>query len=131
MQNLSFFSLIVSFLKRAFVFPNNRISKARICHQCWFKKNFSKTKNRTADKITGQCFPVKAKVTCQNLAHLDKEKKFSLKSHLRGCCTKPFNCQAAIVNFFFCILNQDLCSMGLNCESVGEILKSDYFTYSY
>ena len=39
--------------------------------------------------------------------------------------------QLSIVNFFFCILNQDLCSMGLNFESVGEILKCDYFTYSY
>ena len=28
-------------------------------------------KNKTAEKITGQCFPVKSKVTCKNLAHLE------------------------------------------------------------
>ena len=25
-------------------------------------------------------------------AHLDEEKNFGLKSHLRACCTQPFNC---------------------------------------
>ena len=29
--------------------------------------------------MTGQCFPVKSKVTCKNLAHLDEVKKYGLK----------------------------------------------------
>ena len=28
-------------------------------------------KKKTAEKIMGQCFPVKSKVTCKNLAHLE------------------------------------------------------------
>ena len=35
-------------------------------------------KNKTAEKITGQCFPIKSKVTCKNLAHLEA-KKMALK----------------------------------------------------
>ena len=37
MQKRSFF-LAASFAKKAFVFLNNRISEARICHQGWLKK---------------------------------------------------------------------------------------------
>ena len=50
------------------------------------QENFSKTKNKT-----GQCFPVKSKVTCKNWAHLDEEKKIGLNSHSRASCTQPFN----------------------------------------
>ena len=57
------------------------------------EENFSKTKNKTAEKITGQCFPVKSKVTCKNWAHLDEEKKFGLNSHLRASCTQHLLCQ--------------------------------------
>ena len=59
------------------------------------EENFSKTKNKTAEKITGQRFPVKSKVTCKNSAHLDEEKKFGLNSHLRASCTQPFNYDVA------------------------------------
>ena len=54
------------------------------------EENFCKTKNKTAEKITGQRFPVKSKVTRKNCAHLDEEKNFGLNSHLRACCTQPF-----------------------------------------
>ena len=41
---------------------------------------FSKTKNKTAEKITGQCFPVKSRVTCKNLTHLAARKERPKKS---------------------------------------------------
>ena len=41
---------------------------------------FSKTKNKTAKKITGQNFPIKSKVTCKNLAYLEAKKKSHKKS---------------------------------------------------
>ena len=44
---------------------------------------FSKTKNKTAEKIAGQRFPIKSKVTCKNLTHLEAKKNPGLKSHLR------------------------------------------------
>ena len=42
-----------------------------------------KTKNETAEKIIGQCFHVKSKVTCKNLAHLEEKKNNGLKSHFQ------------------------------------------------
>ena len=60
------------------------------------EENFSKTKNKTAEKITGQRFPVKSKVTCKNWAHLDEEKNFGPNSHLRASCTQPFKCYAQV-----------------------------------
>ena len=39
-------------------------------------------KQNSKKKNTGQCFPVKSKVRCKNLAHLEA-KKTGLKSHLR------------------------------------------------
>ena len=35
---------------------------------------FSKTTNKTAEKITGQCFPVKSKITCKKLVHFEAKK---------------------------------------------------------
>ena len=32
-------------------------------------------KNKTAEKIKGQCFPIKSRITCKNLAHLKVKKK--------------------------------------------------------
>ena len=43
-----------------------------ITHFCM--SYFSKMKNKTAEKITRQCFPVKCKVACKNLAHLEGKK---------------------------------------------------------
>ena len=48
-KNAVFF-LAVSFPKKAFVFPNNRISEARICRQC------AKTKQQK--KLRGNVFPL-------------------------------------------------------------------------
>ena len=41
---------------------------------------FSKTKNKTAEKITGQCFPLKSRVTCKNLTDLAARKERPKKS---------------------------------------------------
>ena len=76
-KNAVFF-LAVSFQKKALVFQNNRISEVCICrqenlHVCM--RYFSKAKNKTAEKITGQCFPVKSKVICKNWVHLEAKKK--------------------------------------------------------
>ena len=68
------FSLAVSFPKKAFVFPNNRISEARICRQRWLKKISRKRKTKQQKKLQGECFPVKSKVTCKNWAHLETKK---------------------------------------------------------
>ena len=43
---------------------------------------FLEKENKTAEKITGQCFPIKSKVTCKNLAHLEAKKQVNrLKYH--------------------------------------------------
>ena len=52
-----------------------------------------KMKEKPANLNRGVCFSIKWKATCRNWAHLDEEKQFGLKSHLRACCTQPFNCQ--------------------------------------
>ena len=57
MQNAVVF-LAVSFPKKAFVFPNNRISKARICRQCWFKKISRNRKTKQQKKLRGNVFPL-------------------------------------------------------------------------
>ena len=36
--------------------------------------------NKTAEKIAWQCFPIKSKVTCKNLAHLEAKKNQPKKS---------------------------------------------------
>ena len=46
----------MSFPKKAFVFPNNRISKARICCQCWFKKISWKRTTKQQKKLRGNVF---------------------------------------------------------------------------
>ena len=51
-----------------------------------------KMKEKPADLNGGLCFSIKWKATCRNWAHLDEEKNFGLKSHLRACCTQPFKC---------------------------------------
>ena len=81
-KNAMFF-LAASFPNKAFVFPNNRISEAHICHQGWFRKTCTiacviSRKRKT--KQQGQCFPVKSKVTCKNWAHLGQKKKTPKKS---------------------------------------------------
>ena len=50
-----------------------------------------KMKEKPANLNRGVCFSMKWKATCRNWAHLDEEKQFGLKSHLRAFCTQPFN----------------------------------------
>ena len=47
-------------------------------------------------------FSIKWKATCRNWAHLDEEKQFGLKGHLRACCTQPFNCVLQPVSWVVC-----------------------------
>ena len=54
-KNAVFF-LAVSFPKKAFVFPNNRISEARICRQCWLKKISQKRKTKQQKKLRDNVF---------------------------------------------------------------------------
>ena len=73
--------------KQSFIFPNNR--SAKCVFAAWAGKpafllvSFLKNKNKTAEKIAGQCCPVKSKVTCKNSAHLDEAKKPAKKSLYR------------------------------------------------
>ena len=62
--------------------------KLRLCIRYLWK-----VKEKPANLNMGVCFSMKWKATCQNWAHLDEEKKFGLKGHLRASCTKPFNCK--------------------------------------
>ena len=50
-----------------------------------------KMKEKPTNLNRGVCFSMKWKATCRNWAHLDEEKQFGLKSHLRASCTQPFN----------------------------------------
>ena len=50
-----------------------------------------KMKEKPANLNRGVCFSMKRKATSRNWAHLDEEKQFGLKSHLRASCTQPFN----------------------------------------
>ena len=54
-KNAVFF-LAVSFPKKALVFPNNRISEARICCQGWFKKISRKRKTKQQKKLQGNVY---------------------------------------------------------------------------
>ena len=53
---MQFFFLVVSFPKKAFVFPNNRISEACICRQCWLKKISRKQKTKQQKKLRDNVF---------------------------------------------------------------------------
>ena len=54
-KNAVFF-LAMSFPKKAFVFPNSRISEVRICHQGWFKKISRKRKTKQQKKLWGNVY---------------------------------------------------------------------------
>ena len=57
-----------------------------------------KIKDKTAEKITGQYFPVKSKVTCKNLAHLEAKKKKRPKKSLTLVMQAPLQLQMALVS---------------------------------
>ena len=75
MQKCSFFLCVLS--KQNFCFFQT-IELAK--HAFVVRRYFLKMKNKTAEKIMGQCFPVKSKVKCKNLAHLAEKKKRPKKS---------------------------------------------------
>ena len=86
------FFLAATFPNKAFVFPNNRISEARICHQDWFRKTCTfagvisrKRTTKQQKKLWG-----KSNCTCKNLTHFEAPQKNSQKSHLRGSCMRTF-----------------------------------------
>ena len=54
-KNAVFF-LAVSFPKKAFVFPINRISEACICRQCWLKKISWKRETKQQKKLRDNVF---------------------------------------------------------------------------
>ena len=58
---------------------------------CFCIRYLWKMKEKPANLNRGVCFSIKWKATCRNWAHLDEEKQFDPKSHLRACCTEPFN----------------------------------------
>ena len=81
-------SLILLFGKtKAFFGKDTARKKLRFCLRYLWKM-----KEKPANLNRGLCFSTKWKATCRNWAHLDEEKQFGLKSHLRACCTQPFNC---------------------------------------
>ena len=80
-------SLILLFGKtKAFFGKDTARKKLRFCIRYLWKM-----KEKPANLNRGLCFSIKWKATCRNWAHLDEEKQFGLKSHLRACCTQPFN----------------------------------------
>ena len=77
--------------KESFCFPNNRISEACICRECWFKKISQKRKTKQQKKLWGNVFPLSPS-HMQKLSSFGWGKKIGLKSHLRGCSRRPFSC---------------------------------------
>ena len=65
MQKRSFFPGGV-LSKESFFFSKQQNQRSAHLPPVLVEENFSKTKNKTAEKITGQLFPVKSKVTCKN-----------------------------------------------------------------
>ena len=61
--------------------------KLRFCKCTLFLEN----ERETSKLKWGVCFSMKWKATRKNWAHLEEERNFGLKSHLRGCCRQPFN----------------------------------------
>ena len=87
-------SLILLFGKtKAFFGKDTTRKKLRFCTRYLWKR-----KEKPANLNRGVCFSMKWKATCQNWAHLDKEKNFGLKSHLRASCTKPFRSPTAHIS---------------------------------
>ena len=81
-------SLILLFGKtKAFFGKDTARKKLRFCIRYLWKME-----EKPANLNRGLCFSIKWKATCRNWAHLDEEKQFGLKIHLRACCTQPFNC---------------------------------------
>ena len=107
MQKRSFF-LPVSFPKKAFVFQTIESAKCAFASrtgsgepaflQELFFEIKKKKKKKTAEKFTGQCFPV-IKVQGHSSFRGPKKKKKGLKSHFgkkknglkRHLCRRPFN----------------------------------------
>ena len=103
-------SLILLFGKtKAFFGKDTARKKLRFCIRYLWKM-----KEKPANLNRGLCFSIKWKATCRNWAHLDKEKNFGLKSHLRACCTQPFN-YSIQTDGRFLITNKEKKSFGRKC----------------
>ena len=80
-------SLILLFGKtKAFFGKDTARKKTAFLHTL-----FVENERETSRLKWGAMFFYKVEGTCRNWAHLDEEKNFGLKSHLRACCTQPFN----------------------------------------
>ena len=89
MQKHSFFP--GSFLsKESFVFPNNRISEARICHQGWFKKISRKRKTKQQKKLRGSFFLLSPRSHAK-IELIWTRKKIKPKKSLMLFLQAPFN----------------------------------------
>ena len=88
-KNAVFF-LAVSFPKKVFVFPNNRISKARISRQCCLKKISRKRKLKQQKKLRANIFLLSPRSHAKIELIWTRKKKSGLNSHLRASCTQPF-----------------------------------------
>ena len=69
----------MSFPKKAFVFPNNRISEARICRQCWLKKISRKRKIKQQKKLRGNVFPLSLRTLAKIELIWTRKKNSTLK----------------------------------------------------
>ena len=65
MQKRSFFPGGV-LSKESFCFSKQQNQRSAYLPPGLVQENFLKTKNKTAEKIKGQCFPFKSKVTYKN-----------------------------------------------------------------
>ena len=77
----NFFFLAASFPNKAYMFFQTIESAKRafatmagLGKPAFLHVLFLENENKTAEKITRQCFPAKSKVTCKNLARLEAKK---------------------------------------------------------
>ena len=132
MQKHSFF-LAVSFPKKAFVFPNNRISEARICHQCWLKKISRKPKTKQQKKLRDKVFLLSPRSHAKIELIWTRKKKLALQSiyvtrdHVILKFEVRVQIYAAVLNFGCEIQNS-----GGNFVSFSkQVALKDHFSYFY
>ena len=118
-KNAVFF-LAVSFPKKAFVIPNNRISKARICRQCWFKKISRKRKTKQQKKLRGNVFSLSPRSHAK-IELIWMRKKIRPKKSLRYVVVAQ---SPSIAKLIFSVFNMlDLSRISFNRKiSNGQLL---------
>ena len=135
MQNAVFF-LAASFPKKAFVFPKNRISKACIYHQGWFKKFSRKQKTKQQKKLPGIVFPFSPRSHAK-IELIWMRKKIRPKKSLTGTWFLQAPCQLfaclrtgmspvdpCIIYYLFFYLK--LCQVDLQIQQWKEHLMQQY-----